>query len=236
MSQPQSILIAGATGGVGRHLVGSLIAQRQAVRALVRDRTLAESLLSPADGVDLVVGDVRQPETLPSAFAGVQAVICTIGAKAPVGDSRPEKVDYEGVRNLVLAARAAQVERFLLISSIAVTHPEHPLNNFGRVLDWKLKGEDFLRTSGLSYTIIRPGGLTDDPGGTSAFQIGQGDTISGGRISRDDVAALSLAALDEVPTYQTTFEVIAEEGDPPEDLRALFASLKTDRKLGEEKN
>ncbi len=231
----QSILIAGATGGVGRYLVGKLIAQNQAVRALVRDRALAESLFSPADGVDLVVGDVRQSETLPQAFAGVRAVICTIGAKAPVGDGSPEKVDYEGVRNLVLAAHAAKVERFLLISSIAVTHPEHPLNNFGRVLDWKLKGEDALRTSELVYTIIRPGGLTDDPGGLTGFKIGQGDTISGGRISRSDVAAICFAALDERASYHTTFEVVAAADDAPEKLGDLFVALKTDRELSEEK-
>ncbi len=159
-------------------------------------------------------------------------MICAIGAKAPAGDGSPEKVDYEGVRNLVLAARNASVRRFVLVSSIAVTHPEHPLNNFGRVLDWKLKGEDVLRTSGLNYTIIRPGGLTDDSGGMTGFKIGQGDTISGGRISRSDVAAICLAALDEIASYHTTFEVVAEEGDVPENLRDLFASLKDRPRAG----
>ncbi len=231
MTQP--ILIAGATGGVGRHLVGKLMAQDQAVRALVRDRALAATLFSSADSAELVVGDARDPQTLPDAFAGVRAVICTIGAKAPVGDGSPEKVDFEGVRNLVLAAQRANVQRFILVSSIAVTHPEHPLNNFGRVLDWKLKGEDVLRASGLIYTIIRPGGLTDDSGGMTGFKIGQGDTISGGHISRSDVAAICLAALDEIASYQTTFEVIADDGESPADLVALFAALKTDRELGE---
>ncbi len=232
MTQP--ILIAGATGGVGRHLVGKLMAQDQAVRALVRDRAVAEALFSPADSVEWIVGDARQPETLLQAFAGVRAVICTIGAKAPAGDGSPEKVDYEGVRNLVAAALEAEVERFVLVSSIAVTHPEHPLNNFGRVLDWKLKGEEALRTSGLIYTIIRPGGLTDDSGGMTGFKVGQGDTISGGRISRSDVAALCLVALDEITSYHTTFEVVAaEDGSAPEHLRDLFASLKTDRELDE---
>lgn len=232
MTQPQPILIAGATGGIGRHLVGKLMAQDQPVRALVRDRVQGAALFSTADSAELVVGDARQAETLPSALAGVRAMICTIGAKAPVGDSSPERVDYEGVRNLVLAAHSAAVKRFVLVSSIAVTHPEHPLNNFGHVLDWKLKGEDVLRSSGLIYTIIRPGGLTDDPGGASGFKVGQGDTISGGRISRSDVAAICLAALDAIASYHTTFEVVADEGDPPADLTGLFAVLKTDRELG----
>ncbi|MFN8447146.1 MAG: NAD(P)H-binding protein [Anaerolineae bacterium] len=135
---------------------------------------------------------------------------------------------------LVLAARNAGIGRFILVSSLAVTHPEHPLNNFGRVLDWKRRGEDALRTSGLLYTIVRPGGLTDAPGGASALKVDQGDRISG-MISRSDVAAVCVAALDEIATYHTTFEIVAEEGTPPEHLPNLFASLKTDRELNNPK-
>jgi len=230
MTQP--ILIAGAAGGIGRQLVGKLTAQNEDVRALVRDLSRARTLFTAQDCLQLVEGNANQTITLPNAFAGVRAVICTIGAKAPAGESSPEKVDYEGVRNLVMAARNASVGRFILVSSLGVTHPEHPLNNFGRVLDWKLKGENVLRTSGLNYTIIRPGGLTDESGGKTAFRIEQGDTLGGGRISRSDVAALCLAALDEISTYYTTFEVVAQEGAPPEKLSDLFTGLKTDRELG----
>lgn len=229
MSSP--VLIAGATGGVGRHLIGKLTAQDQEVRALVRDKGQAQEFFGTQACLTLVEGDARSSITLPRAVVGARAVICTIGAKAPVGEDSPEKIDYEGVRNLVLAARNAGIGRFILVSSIGVTHPEHPLNNFGRVLDWKLKGEQSLRTSGLIYTIIRPGGLTDEPGGMHGIRIDQGDRLGSGRISRSDVAGICLAALDDIATYHTTFEVIAEEGTQPADLGALFAMLKTDREL-----
>lgn len=226
------ILIAGATGGVGRQLVGKLTARDQEVRALVRDMTQAQTLFSEQNCLTLVEGDTSKPISLPRAVVGVRAVICSIRAKAPVGDDSPEKIDYEGVRNLVLAARNASVGRFVLVSSIAVTHPDHPWNNFGRALDWKRKGEDVLRTSGLVYTIIRPGTLTDTPGGATGIKIDQGDRISEGFISRSDVASLCLEALDEITTYHSTFEVVAEATEQPKDLRVLFASLKTDRELG----
>ncbi len=229
MSQP--ILIAGATGGVGRQLIGKLVAQDQDVRALVRDSAQARALLGEHDCLHLVEADAAQSITLPKTVVGARAVICTIRAKAPVGDDSPEHVDYEGVRNLVLAARNASVGRFILVSALWVTHPEHPMNNFGRALDWKRKGEESLRTSGLTYTIIRPGELTDASGGMTAMRIGQGDTISGGTISRSDLAAICLAALDDISTYHTTFEIVADEGEPPKALRDLFASLKTDREL-----
>ncbi|MFN8561934.1 MAG: NAD(P)H-binding protein [Anaerolineae bacterium] len=93
------ILVAGATGGVGQHLIGRLTAQDYSVRALVRDTARAEQLFAAQDRLTLVEGDTGKPITLPRAVVGAGAVICAIGAKAPVGDNSPEKVDYEGVRN-----------------------------------------------------------------------------------------------------------------------------------------
>ncbi len=230
MSQP--ILIVGASGGVGRQLVGKLTAQDQDVYALMRDLAQGQKLFAGQDCLHLFEGDARQPETLPPALDGVRAVICSIRAKAPVGESGPEKIDYEGVRNLVAAAKEAGVVRFVLVSSIAVTHPNHPFNNFGRALDWKLKGEEALRAADLNSTIVRPGTLTDESGGKTALKIAQGDRISAGKVSRSDLASICLAALDNISTYHTTFEVVADYGEPPKNLNALFAGLKTDRELG----
>src|SRR4051794_5992116 len=104
MAEP--ILIAGATGGVGQQLVGKLTAQDQEVRALVRDLAQGEALFGAQDCLQLVAGDARDSINLAEAVAGVRAVICAIRGKAPVGENSPEKVDYEGVRNLVMAAQS----------------------------------------------------------------------------------------------------------------------------------
>lgn len=225
------ILVAGATGGIGQQVVGKLLALETEVRALTRDLERARGLFGERPCLELVAGDVRDPASLSAAVSGARAIICTVGAKAPAGDASPEKIDYEGVRNLVLTAQQAGVARFVLVSSISVTHPENPLNNFGRVLDWKLKGEEALRASGLNYTIIRPDWLSDEPGGKIAFRVGQGDRLSGGRISRSDVAAFCIAALDDISTYHTTFEVTSGDGSPPQRVNDLFAGLQTDREL-----
>lgn len=225
---PDRILVAGATGGTGQLIVAKLRSLDHPVRAFVLDLAEALELLPPE--IELVQGNAVDPAALPPAVHDVRAVICAIGSRVPLGDNRPERVDYEGVRNLVHAACDAGVTRFVLISSIHVTHPENPFNRFGQILDWKLKGEDALRDSGLIYTIIRPGGLTDDPGG-SPIQIGQRDTLKG-KISRSDVAAVTVSALDDSRTYYTTFEII-NAVDPylPDDWQAHFAALKTDRDL-----
>lgn len=225
MAKP--VLVAGATGGIGKLVVHKLLAQGTPVRVLARDFTAARVLFS--DTVEYIAGDTRQPETLVPAVAGVQAVICTIGAGQGVDTSNtPEKVDYEGVRNLVEAAKDAQVEHFVLVSSLGVTQHDHMLNRmFNNVLNWKLKGEDAVRASGIPYTIIRPGGLIDEPGGKEALRVNQGDSRDfSGRISREDVAELCVRALEQPAARSLTFEVIGTEGSPPTDWAAIFGGLK----------
>ncbi|HEX7973414.1 MAG TPA: SDR family oxidoreductase, partial [Anaerolineales bacterium] len=202
---------------------------------LVRDVAKARRLVG--DRPTFLRGDVRRPETLEPVFTSVNGVICAIGSRDLQGEENPQVVDYQGVQNLVSAAvgtkaRARGVlEHFVLVSSIAVTHPEHPLNQYGRVLDWKLKGEEALRASGLTYTIVRPGGLTDAPGGEHALLFDQGDRISG-LISRADVAEVCVQALDEPKADNTTFEVIEAPGPASLNLSELFARLRPDREPG----
>jgi uncharacterized protein YbjT (DUF2867 family) len=225
MGMGEIYLVAGATGGIGQHIVSRLLRNNAHVRALVRDHAKGRALLG--ENLELAVGDTRRIDTLQDAANGVSVVICATGTRTPEGMNTPEEVDFEGVRNLMWAAQQANVKHFLLISSIAVTHPEHPLNQFGHVLDWKQKGEQALRESGLTYTIVRPGGLNDEPGGSKAIQIEQGDTISG-TVSRSDVAEVCVRALSHNSARNATFEVINAEGEPPQDWDALFAALKSD--------
>jgi uncharacterized protein YbjT (DUF2867 family) len=190
---------------------------------LVRNPDTAKALL----GEDIIFhqGDIRDLSTLQTAMPDMDAVISAVGSKAPVGKNCPKRVDYEGVANLVNTAKSCRVRRFILLSSIAVTRPNHPLNCFGKVLDWKLKGEETLRDSGLDYAIIRPGGLMDTPGGHQNLVFDQGDSILG-MISREDVAEISVKALEYPHPLQVTFEVIeAEENSYPIDWSSLFGSF-----------
>ena len=214
------VLVAGATGGTGRLIVAELRGRGIATRALVRDAARAADLVE--QGAEIYVGDTTQPTTLPPGLAGVSAVICATGTRDFAGLNNPMVVDNQGVANLVAAAQSAAVGRMLLISSIGATRPEHPLNRFGRVLDAKLAGEEALRASGLAYTIIRPGGLVDDPGG-QPLRLAQGDTISG-RISRADVARVAVAALLSPAAAGKTFELIAEPSGTT-DFDVAFAAL-----------
>lgn len=226
--EPGKVLVAGATGQTGQLIVSELLASGHEVRALVRDTTKARKVLG--DKVELVQGDVKDPATLTAAFAGTDAVISAVGARGAKGPDRPEAIDYEGVRNLVDAAVAARSRQFVLISSRSVTQPDNPLNKlFGNVLIWKLKGEDALRASGVPYTVIRPGGLTNGPGGNLDLVFEQGDTVRAQTtITRADLARIAVQALRYPEARNRTFETSAQPGAPVTDWRAKFAALRPD--------
>jgi uncharacterized protein YbjT (DUF2867 family) len=224
----RTVLVIGATGRSGAPTLAALRAAGYTrVRALVRDPASARAKV-PAE-VELVQGDVRDPASLAAALAGVQYIVSTLGSNTfndPANS--PEKVDYEGVRNVATAAKAAGVTHYVQVSSLGVTNPNHPLNRFGKVMDWKLKGENALRASGVPYTIVRPGGLGDGPGGKVGLRVGQGDTMDSGQIQRADVATVCVQALGNPDAYGKTFEVIGGAPGASIDWATFFKPLKRD--------
>ena len=220
------VLVAGATGGTGREVVKHLLLNDFSVRALVRNEDSARKLFG--DDVTYVVADVRQPDEIIKAMKGTQYVITAIGATRGDKTNSPEFVDYGGVRNLADVAKALDIKQFVLVSSSGVTDEDHFLNKaFNNVLKWKLKGEDALRASGVPYTIVRPGGLVDEPGGQAIIVFSQGDTTSGA-ITREDVAMVCVAALQYPAAVNKTFETYSETGEYSADWQAMFGSLKAD--------
>jgi uncharacterized protein YbjT (DUF2867 family) len=218
------VLVAGATGQTGRQVVAQLQEQGYGVRALVRDAASAVEKLG-AD-VPLIVADVRDPESLVPAFDGVTLVISSIGASEKEGPNSPEFVDYGGNNNLVDAAVKAKVKQYVLVSSMGVTHEGHMLNRlFGNVLIWKLKGEDYLRDSGMPYTIVRPGGLQRGPGGEQRIVFELADEEKTVSISRADVASVLIAALAYPEAQNKTFTVFTIDKPPTTDWQTMFGAL-----------
>lgn len=228
----QVVLVAGATGGTGQGAVNAALAAGYEVRVLVRDEARARQVFG--DRVSYVVGNVREPATLPAAVKGATYVISALGSNVRNDpENRPELVDYGGVKALVDASKAAKVKHFVLVSSMGVTQPDHYLNKmFDNILQWKLRGENHLRESGVPYTVVRPGGLRDSPAGQTGLVALQGDPKDRqGQISRADVGAICVAALGRGEAQGKTFEVIGDpKGTPPADWKPFFAALAPDRK------
>lgn len=220
------VLVAGATGRTGQEVVSELLANGYRVRAFVRDADTARTKLG--EDIDYAVGDVRRRETIDAALDGVSAIISSIGASRDDPSNGPEFVDYGGVKNLVEAAADAGLSQFVLVSSMGATRKDHELNKmFNNILIWKFKGEEAVRASGIPYTIVRPGGLTDEPGGEQALNFQQGDQGQG-RIPRADVARVLVAALRLSEARGKTFELISDEGAPSIDLQSQFAAMQED--------
>jgi uncharacterized protein YbjT (DUF2867 family) len=220
------VLVAGATGGTGKATVSALLSNGYRVRAFVRNIDSARDKLG--SGVEFAEGDVRERDTIDAAMVDVTAVISSIGAGRGDPSNGPEFVDYGGVKNLVEAAADAGVGQFVLVSSMGVTHEDHALNKmFSNILIWKLKGEDAVRNSGVPYTVVRPGGLIDEPGGETALLFQQGDEGQG-QIPRADVARILVAALSLSEARGKTFELISGEGTPSASVPDQFAVLKED--------
>lgn len=220
------VLVAGATGGTGSLVVAELLRQGYPVRAFVRNAAKAAERLGP--DVEAAVGDLKNVASIVAALDGVDAVINAAGAGVGGGnDNTPEKVDYEGARNLAEAAQAAGASHYVLVSSRGVTDGNHYLNRmFNNILKWKLKGEEAVAASGIDYTIVRPGGLGDGEGGKQTIVFEQGDNRSEGIfINRADVARVCVAALQHDAARNKIFEIHAADGEPQADFGADFEAL-----------
>lgn len=223
------LLIVGATGGTGQEAVRYALARGYQVRALVRDEAKARTLFG--DRVSYAVGDVREPRTLPRAMRGVDYVVSALGSSSQRDpENRPELVDYGGVRSLAQAARRAGVEHFVLTSAMGVTNPDHQLNSiFDGLLEWKHKGEQALRESGVPYTIVRPGSLNNDPGGEKGVKVMQGDPEGVvGQIPRADVAAVLIESIGREAAVGRTFEIVSDPDAPPPEWPRFFSGLEAD--------
>ena len=220
------VLVAGATGRTGQKVVTELLANDYSVRAFVRDAGLAREKLG--SDIEYAEGDVRQRETIDAALDGVAAIISAIGASRDDPSNGPEFVDYGGVRNLAEAAADAGLNQIVLVSSAGVGREDSALNRmFGEILMWKFKGEEAVRNSGVTYTIVRPGGLTGEPGGEKSLEFVQGEDRQG-RVPRADVARVLVAALSLAEARNKTFELFGGEGPPSMDLQTQFAAMEED--------
>lgn len=188
------IFLAGASRGVGRELAKSLTTQGHDVVALLRSETARSEL--EALGATVVIGDALDAEAIAALVAQqpLDAVISTIGGKPTDG----ERADFKGNRNLIDAAVKAGVKRFILVSSIgtgesAAALPPQALETLGAVLAEKEQAENHLVASGLTYTIIRPGGLKSEPPRGTAV-LTENPNVAGS-IHRADVADLVVRSL-----------------------------------------
>ena len=215
------VFVAGATGKTGRHIVRQLCDRNMTVTALVRDLEKARDILP--ETVKLIEGDVLKPDSFEPALNDCSALICATGASPSLDPTGPYKVDYEGTKNLVDAAKRHNIEHFVLVSSLCASKFFHPLNLFWLVLYWKKQAEQYIQSSGIPYTIVRPGGLKEEDN-TDNIVMSQADTLFDGSIPRQKVAQVCVEALSQLEAKSTIVEIVARADAENKSWLELFAT------------
>ncbi|MDX2271972.1 MAG: SDR family oxidoreductase [Cyanobacteriota bacterium] len=217
------VLVAGSTGETGRRVVTELLERRIPLRAMGRELATAQAILPT--GIELVAADLTQPHTLTAALEGCTHVICAAGSRPSWDPSGPYAVDFMGTKNLIDQAKSTGIQHFVLVTSLCVSRLFHPLNLFWLILLWKKQAELYLQHSGLTYTIIRPGGLKNEDN-TDAIVMAPPDTLFEGRIPRRQVAQVCVESLLEIGARNKTVEIIAQPDAPQETLSKLFSTIR----------
>lgn len=215
-------LVVGATGQTGRHIVAELLKKNIPVRALVRDLEKARNIL-PSQA-ELVLGDVLDQKSIASAMIDCDILLCATGATPSFDFTAPYQVDYEGTKNLVDVAKAQNINHFVIVSSLCVSKFFHPLNLFWLVLYWKKQAEQYLQNSGLTYTIVRPGGLKNE-NNTDNIVMSSADTLFEGSIPRQKVSQICVEALVNNEAKNKIVEIITKPDVPQLPWNQLFAEV-----------
>ena len=215
-------LVVGATGETGKRIVSTLINRNIPVKALVRNLQTAKEILPPE--TELVVGDVLVPGTLEKAMIDTTVLLCATGAKPSLDITGPYQVDYQGTKNLVDVAKANQIKHFVLVSSLCVSQFFHPLNLFWLILYWKKQAEQYIQKSGLTYTIVRPGGLKNEDN-SDGIVMSSADTLFEGSIPRTKVAEVSVESLFQTGAVNKIVEIVAKPEAKAMNWEELFARV-----------
>lgn len=204
-----NILITGGAGVVGTRLSKLFLAMGHSVRVLTLPGQ-GESKRLPGE-VEIFYGDVRKPKTLLDAFQNVDTVCHLAAVILAKRKDAFEKINLEGTRNVLLAAKSAGVKRFLFVSSISVTYPD--LTDYGSS---KLRAETLVRNSGIPFTIVRPTLVVEKSGGAEymlfvkylkssplVFLPGKGKCLKRPVRTEDLVEGIALAATSPAAVGKT---------------------------------
>ncbi len=202
------VSVIGANGKIGRLLVERLQAAAGTVPvAMVREEEQAAALRE--GGVEAVVGDLEGDFT--SALDGADAVVFTAGSGAHTGKDKTLLVDLWGAVRVMKHCIARGPRRFIMVSAMRAGDPDAASGGIKPYLVAKWAADEWLLRSGLDFTILRPGGLTDDAGTgrvEAAARIERRGTIP-----REDVAAAAVHCLRTPETVGQVYDLLS--GDVP---------------------
>jgi uncharacterized protein YbjT (DUF2867 family) len=211
-----NVVIVGGHGKIALRLERLLAERGDSPRGIIRKTEQAADL--EEIGAEPIVLDIENVE-IDDAVAGADAVVFAAGAGPGSGPARKRTVDYGGAVELMEAAISHDIRRYVMVSAIGANHPERWTDQMRPYYEAKAEADKVVSESGLDYTIVRPGGLTDEPG-SGRVQIAE-QLETGGSVSRDDVAAVIAEVLVADNTIGKSFDLLGGETPIPEAVRSL---------------
>jgi uncharacterized protein YbjT (DUF2867 family) len=211
-----NVVVVGGHGRIAMRLLKLLADRGDTGRGVIRNPDQAKDL--EAIGATPIVLDIENKE-IDDAVAGADAVIFAAGAGAGSGPARKQTVDFAGAVKLIDAAKAHDISRYLIVSAMGANHPERWSEQMRPYYEAKAAADKAVFESGLDYTIVRPGMLTDDPA-TGKVEIAERLDRSG-PVTRDDVALVLAECITAENTIGKGFDLLGGDTPVAEAVRSL---------------
>jgi uncharacterized protein YbjT (DUF2867 family) len=210
------VVIAGGHGQIALRLLRLLAERGDRARGLIRNPDHAADL--EAAGAEPVLCDLEREAEVAGFVEGAEAVVFAAGAGPGSGAARKQTMDLGGAVKLIDAAKANAISRYVIVSAIGAGRPEQWSDEMKPYYEAKAEADRQVEASGLDWTIVRPGRLTDEPG---TGRIRAGNDIGYGEVTRDDVAATLAAVLAAPNTVGKAFDLLEGETPVEDAVRAL---------------
>ena len=199
------IAITGASGKTGYRVAEEAVKKGFKVRQIIRKNSKVSEGLENVETFRL---SLENNEELDKSLENVEALVIATGARASIDLTGPAKVDALGVYRQLQSCKRVGIKRVILVSSLCTGKLFHPLNLFGLILIWKKIGENFIRNSSFEWTIIRPGGLSENEDIKSEnIYYSKEDTQIKGSIPRRLVARCCIDSLKNESSINKIIEV-----------------------------
>ncbi|MFC4386218.1 SDR family oxidoreductase [Gracilibacillus marinus] len=202
-----NVLIVGANGQIGKHAV-KLIANDDSMTAKAMIRKQEQAAYFHEQDVDTAIVDLEDSvDRIVHALEDIDAVVFAAGSGPKTGKDKTLMIDLDGAVKTIEAAKQSGVKRFILISSFDTSREAIQAANedFAPYIVAKHYADEWLLASGLDYTIIHPGALTNDPG---TGNVTLASKVERGEVPREDIAKVIYESLKHPSTIGKRFQVV----------------------------
>ncbi|MGX8793813.1 SDR family oxidoreductase [Oceanobacillus sp. M60] len=212
-----NILVVGANGQIGKHLVKLIQDNGDQARAMIRKEA---NYFKDLGAETAVVNLEDEVDTISDAAEGVDAVVFTAGSGPKTGKDKTLMIDLDGAVKTIQAAEQANVKRFVMISSFDTSREaiQSAPESFAPYVVAKHYADEWLLNSDLDYTIIHPGLLTNEPG---TNQVNLGANVERGEVPREDIAKVIYTSLKNDTTIGKRFRAVAGQTAVEEAIQSV---------------